>query len=535
LSYDLVIKGGRLFDGAGSPWTIADVAVKDGKIVRVGRLRDTGDARVIDASGLCVSPGWIDIHMHADHTVLGNTRCESYIHQGVTTTTMGNCGLSMYPLHEQHREELIQYLKPFTSGLDLDWNWKTLADFLGRIETRGVGINLVPFVGHGSIRVNVMGFQDRDASPNELAAMKRLLREAMDEGAHGMSTGLGIPPGVFAKDDELVQLCGILREKDGLYSIHMRDNIENLEDTISFGLKAKVPIEVSHLGSSCASHKPLSGRHEETTLKALEDARARGLDITADIYPYTAGSNLLSQVIPNWAHEGGVQKMLGRLRDPEIRRRLEKDYSETGDRNARDFNKVLVTFVKSEANKRYEGMTVAEVAKARGVSIVDALCDLLIEENAEAMNVTFWGVEEDVDTLVKHPSVMPCSDGWCHAPYGRLGEGRPHPRCYGAFPRYLSLYARERRLFTYEEAIRRMTCMPAQRLGLQDRGLLREGMAADVVVFDQKTVKDRATFSDPHQYPEGIPYVVVNGEIAVSDGEHTGALAGRVLRKRCGP
>jgi len=166
---------------------------------------------------------------------------------------------------------------------------------------------------------------------------------------------------------------------------------------------------------------------------------------------------------------------------------------------------------------------------------VDALCDLLIEENAEAMNVTFWGVEEDVDTLVKHPSVMPCSDGWCHAPYGRLGEGRPHPRCYGAFPRYLSLYARERRLFTYEEAIRRMTCMPAQRLGLQDRGLLKEGMAADVVVFDQKTVKDRATFSDPHQYPGGIPYVVVNGEIAVSDGEHTGALAGRVLRKRCGP
>lgn len=535
MSYDLVIIGGRLFDGAGSPGTMADVAVKDGKIDHIGRLRDTGDAHVIDASGLCVSPGWIDVHMHADHTVLGNTRCESYIHQGVTTVTMGNCGLSMYPLHDEHREDLIQYLKPFTSGLDLEWNWRTLADFLGLIEAQGVGINLVPFVGHGSIRVNVMGFQNRDASPDELVAMKRLLREAMDEGAHGMSTGLGYPPGVFTKDDELVELCGTLREKDGLYSTHMRGNIENLEDTIDLGLKAKVPIQVSHLGSSCASHKQLSGRHEETTLKALDDARAQGLDVTADIYPYTAGSSLLSQVIPDWAHEGGVDKMLRRLNDPEIRRRLEKEYSEAGDRKGRDFTKVLVTFVKSEANKRYEGMTVAEVATARGVPVVDALCDLLIEENAEAMNVSFWGVEEDVDTLVQHPSVMPCSDGWSHAPYGRLGEGKPHPRCYGAFPRYLRLYARERRFFTYEEAIRRMTSMPAQRLGLQDRGLLRVGMAADMVVFDPATVTDRATFSDPHRYPEGIPYVVVNGEAAISDGEHTGVLAGRVLRRRCEP
>ncbi len=531
MSYDIVIKGGRLFDGAGSPWIKADVAVKDGKIVQVGSVRDTGDAHVVDASGLCVSPGWIDVHMHADHTVLGNARCESYIHQGVTTVTMGNCGLSMYPLYDEHREALIHYLKPFTSGLDLDWSWRTLSEFLGLIEAEGVGINLVPFVGHGSIRVNVMGFQDRDATPGELETMKRLLGEAMDDGAHGMSTGLGYPPGVFTEDEELVELCGVIREKGGLYSTHMRGNIENLEDTIELGFKARVPVEVSHIGSSCASHKPLSGRHGETTLKALDDARERGLDVTADIYPYTAGSSLLSQVIPGWAHEGGVEKMLGRLRDPGIRRRLEKEFSEAGDLKGRDFNKVLVTYVKSEANKRYQGMTVAEVAEERGVLVVDALCDLLLEEDAEAMNVTFWGVEEDVDTLVGHPCVMPCSDGWVHAPYGSLGEGKPHPRCYGAFPRYLRLYARERRLFTFEEAIRRMTGMPAQRLGLQDRGLLRVGMAADVVVFDAETVKDVATFSDPHRYPEGIPYVVVNGEVAVSEGEHTGALAGRVLRR----
>ena len=532
MSYDIVIKGGRLFDGAGSPWVKAELAVKDGIIGHIGTIRDAGDAQVIEATGLCVSPGWIDVHMHADHTVLGNARCESYIHQGVTTVTMGNCGLSMYPLYDEHRDELIQYLKPFTSGLDLRWGWESLSDFLGLIEAQGVGVNLVPFVGHGSMRVNVMGFQDRDASPDELAAMKQLLREAMDEGAHGMSTGLGYPPGVFTKDDELVELCGVLREKGGLYSTHMRGNVENLKETIELGLKAEVPVQVSHLGSSCASHKSLSGRQGETTLRALDDARARGLDVTADIYPYTAGSSLLSQVIPDWVHEGGVEKMLGRLRDPEVRRRLEDEYSRAGDEKGRDFNKVLVTFVKSRANKKYEGMTVAGVAEARGAPVVDALCDLLIEENAEAMNVTFWGVEEDVDTLVKHPCVMPCSDGWVHAPYGILGEGKPHPRCYGAFPRYFRLYARERRLFTYEEAVRRMTGMPAQRLGLQARGLLRVRMAADSVVFDAKTVKDVATFSDPHRYPEGIPYVVVNGELAISDGEHTGALAGRVLRKR---
>ena len=533
MSYDLVIKGGRLFDGAGSPWIEADIAVRDGKISRVGSICDPGEAHVVDASGLCVSPGWIDVHMHADHTVLGNARCESYVHKGVTTATMGNCGLSMYPLHDEHREDLIRYLKPFTSGLDLDWGWRTLAEFLGLIEARGVGMNLVPFVGHGSIRVNVMGFQDRGASSGELAAMKRLLVETMDDGAHGMSTGLGYPPGVFTGDDELVELCGVLREKGGMYSTHMRGNVENLEDTIELGFRAGVPVQVSHLGSSCASHKPLSGRHGETTLKLLDDARARGLDVTADIYPYTAGSSLLSQVIPDWAHEGGVDKMLERLRDPEVRRRLGREFSMAGGEKGRDFTKVLVTYVKSKANKRYEGLSIAEMAEARGVPVVDALCDLLIEEDAEAMNVTFWGVEGDVDTLVRHPCVMPCSDGWVHAPYGRLGEGKPHPRCYGAFPRYLRLYARERGVFTLEEAVRRMTSMPAQRLGLQERGLLRVGMAADIVVFDAERVKDVATFSDPHRYPEGIPYVVVNGEVTVSEGEHTGALAGRVLRRGC--
>jgi len=527
--FDLVVKGGRVVDGTGAPWFWADIGIKKGLISKVARHLDSDDT--IDASGLMVSPGWIDIHMHADHTVLGNTRIESYVHQGVTAATMGNCGLSMYPLHK-HRDDLVAYLKPFTSGLSLKWDWQDMDGFIKRIEEAGPGINLVPLVGHGSIRINVMGFEDRDAEPRELDEMKTMLREALSQGAYGMSTGLGYPPGTFTKDHELVELGRVLNEYGGLYTTHMRGNPENLQDTIALGFKAGMPIQVSHLGSSCAGHPELHGRHRETTLRAIDEARGRGLDITADIYPYTAGSSLLSQVIPDWAHEGGVQKMLGRLRDPRVRDRLREEYAAAVGKKGRDFAKVMVTYVKSARNKAYEGMSVAEIADKRGTTVVDALCDLLIEEDAEAMNVTFWGQQEDVDTLVAHPAVMPCSDGWSHAPYGPLGQGRPHPRCYGAFPRYLRTYAVEKKLFTLEEVIRRMTSMPASRLGLHDRGVIGEGMAADLTVFDPGKVRDTATFNEPHSYPEGIPYVLVNGRLTIDGGEHTGELAGRVLRKR---
>ena len=529
---DLVVRGGRVVDGSGGPWFWGDVGVQGGRIVKIGRVSQ-GAIREVDASGCMVSPGWIDVHMHADHTVLGNPNCESYLHQGVTTATMGNCGLSMYPLHAEHKEELVKYLKPFTSGLDFRWDWTTLGDFISSVESGGTSLNLVPLVGHGSIRINVMGFDARDPTAGELDAMKSLLREALGSGAYGMSTGLGYPPGVFTRDWELLELCGVLKEYGGLYTTHMRGHSGNLEETIRLGEASGVPVQVSHLGSSCASYAQFSGRHRETTLRLIDETRSRGVDVTGDIYPYVAGSSLLSQVIPDWAHEGGVEKMLERIGEPETRARLSKEYAEVdATRRGRDFTKVMVTYVKSSGNKQYEGMTVAEIAEARGQTQVDALCDLLIEEQAEAMNVTFWGEEPDVNTIVEHPAVMPCSDGWIHAPYGRLGQGKPHPRCYGAFPRYLRRYVKEERLFTVEEAVRRMTLMPAQRLGLSDRGLLRVGMKADLTVFNMGELKDNASFDDPHRYPSGIPYVVVNGEVTIDQGEHTGAHAGEVHRKR---
>jgi N-acyl-D-amino-acid deacylase len=523
--YDVLIKGGRVIDGTGSPWRKADVGVSDESIKRIGLISESDAERVIDARGLVVSPGWIDIHLHADHTVLGNPACLSFAHQGITTVTMGNCGLSMYPLTPEHKEDLIEYMLPFTYGLRIDWDWSTMDEFLARLDA--VSLNLVPFIGHGSIRIAVMGFEDRTPTEDEFESMKKLLVDAMESGAHGLSTGLGYPPGMFTGEKELVDLMNVVKEYDGLYSTHMMDNESNLDDTIRLGKMTGVPVQVSHIGYSCGHQRQLRGRHESTTLRKIDEAREGGVDITADIYPYTFGSSLLTQAIPAWLHVGGVRTMLKRLEDPKVRIRLAEDFEKTG----MDFDKVIVSFVKSDRNKPIEGLSLQEIAEKRSQNVVDTFCDILIDERAEAMNVTFWGNEEDVTTMVRHPAVMPCSDGWVLAPFGPLGAGKPHPRCYGAFPRYIRRYVREEKVFTLEEAVRRMTSMPASRMGLQDRGLLLEGLKADITVFDPENVKDLGTFENPHVYPEGISTVIVNGAITVDNGEHTGALNGKILKK----
>lgn len=523
--YDVLVKGGAVIDGTGSPWRKADVAISGDSIAKIGKVPESEAEQIIDAKGLTVSPGWIDIHLHADHTVLGNPACLSYAHQGITTVTMGNCGLSMYPLTPEHKDDLIEYMVPFTSGLSIDWNWSTMDDFLSKIGP--TSLNMVPFIGHGSIRISTMGFEDRPPSEAEFAQMKRLLVDAMESGAHGMSTGLGYPPGLYTGEKELVDLMNVVKEYDGIYSTHMRSGVSNLGDTIRLGEITGVPIQVSHLGSSCGSQRSLDGIHESTTLKKIDKARSNGVDITADIYPYTAGSSLLSQVIPSWLHVGGVQTMLKRLENPKIRERLEEEYKATG----KDFDKIMVSFVKNESNKLIEGLSLLKIAEKRSQSVVDTVCELLIDERAEAMNVTFWGNEEDVTTMVQHPAVMPCSDGWMHAPFGPLGTGKPHPRCYGAFPRYLRRYVKEEKVLALEEAIRRMTSMPASRLGLQDRGILLEGIKADITVFDPETLSDKSTFDNPHVYPEGIDTVIVNGAITVNKGEYIGALNGKILKR----
>jgi len=523
--FDVLIRGGRVVDGTGSPWRRVDVGVSGESITKIGLISESDAERVIDARGLVVSPGWIVFLLHADHTVLGNPACLSYAHQGITTVTMGNCGLSMYPLTPEHREDLIEYMLPFTCGLQIDWDWSTMDEFLARLDA--VSLNMVPFIGHGSIRIATMGFEDGAPTEDEFESMKRLLVDAMESGAHGMSTGLGYPPGMFTGEKELVDLLSVVKEYSGIHSTHMRGDESNLDDTIRLGKITGVPIQISHLGSSRGGQRRLDGRHESTTLRKIDEAREGGVDITADIYPYTAGSSLLTQVIPAWLHVGGVKTMLKRLEDPKVRERLAEELEESG----MDFDKVVVSFVKSEGNKPIEGLSLLRIAEERSQNVVDTFCEILIDERAEAMNVTFWGNEEDVTTMVQHPAVMPGSDGWMHAPFGPLGAGKPHPRCYGAFPRYIRRYVREEKVLTLEEAVRRMTSMPASRMGLQDRGLLLEGMKADITVFDPENVKDLSTFENPHVYPEGISTVIVNGAITIDNGEHTGAFNGKILKK----
>ncbi len=522
----LLIKNAKIIDGTGAPWYKADLAITDDKITGIGEIKEKPE-QVIDAKGLVVSPGWIDVHNHADHTILGNPDALSYTHQGVTTVTMGNCGLSMYPLSEQYRQDLIEYMKPFTSGLQFKYDWTNLAEFNKRVMEKGTSINLVPFVGHGSIRIATMGFANRAPTDTELEQMKQYLTEAMKQGSYGMSTGLGYPPGLYSDNSELIALGKVLQDYRGMYSTHMRGEDGNLADTINLGRAMNVPVEVSHLGSSCGSRLNLRGRHEETTLKELDEARLEGIDITADIYPYIAGSSLLSQVIPDWLHEGGVSRMLERIQEPQVQTQMAEEYTKFG----RDFSKIIVSYVKSEGNKDIEGMSIAAISEKWKKNIVDTVCKLMSDEKGEAMNITFWGTEEDVDTMIKHPAVMPCSDGWILAPTGPLGAGKPHPRCYGAFPRYLDQYVKQKHLFVLEEAIRRMTAMPATRLGLQDRGLIRIGMKADITVFDPETLKDNATFTDPRRYPEGISYVIVNGEVTIENGEHTGKHNGEIIKQ----
>ncbi|MFQ6075504.1 MAG: amidohydrolase family protein [Candidatus Bathyarchaeia archaeon] len=532
-SLDIVIKDGYVVDGTGNPWFRSDVGVDGDIIVRMGHIESSKAERVIDAQGLAVAPGFIDPHTHADHTLLTNGRAESYLHQGVTTLVVGNCGFSMAPATAAYKEDLKRYVEPFVLG-ELSWNWDSFAEFLAELEGVGLSPNVASLVGHGTVRLAVMGFQNRPPSRGEMREMKALVATSMAEGAFGLSSGLGYPPGVFSRTEELIELCGVLRPYNGLYVTHMRqirgrpptyqEALAPLEEAIEIGERAGVPIHILHVASSMAGARVLWGRQREEVLARIDAARARGLDVTADMYPYVAGASYLASVLPRWIHERGTSGLLEALAQPETRQRLRGQLELEWDR-------YYFSYSPRRKNRAVEGESIQEIAMARQTHPVDALCDLLLDEEGGGTYVSFWGREEDVRTLMRHPAVMIGSDGWSLAPYGPLGVGKPHPRCYGTYPRVLGRYVRVEGVMTLEEAVGKMASLPAQRFGLWDRGLLRERMRADITVFDPHQIIDRATYEEPHQYPEGVSWVLVNGEVVIEGGEHTGALPGRVLRR----
>jgi len=536
--YDVLVKNSRLIDGAGNPWFKADVAIEGERIAKVGRLASAEAGRVIDASGHIVCPGFIDIHNHSDTTILIYPGCESMIMQGVTTLVLGQCGSSAAPIVDIDRQ-----LGPIPAGVTP--NWRSFDEYLRSIEKHGVSANIASLVGHSTVRRGVMGMEARLATESELDDMKALVAESMEGGAFGISTGLGYTPGSWSDTNEIIELCKVVAKYGGYYATHIRwqgwKERLAVKEAIEIGKKAGIPVQISHM----ETHYPEYGK-EKWYLRMIEEARAEGHDITTDIPPYLWGATGLRTMIPEKYHEGGQEKMAKRLRDPQIRKQILNDVDEEvrimPPRSLGadgEWDKLVVT--RSE-NKEFLGKTFAEIAKMRGQEPWDMVFDLLIQRGPQGL-IGQYHFEDDIRILVKHHLSMIESDGSAVAPYGPLGKGvsHPHPRCYGVFPMTFRKYVRGEtrdempqelgaKILTWEEAVRKMTSLPAQRLGLSDRGLVKAGMRADLAVFNPKTITDKATYVDPHQYAEGILYVLVNGQIVVDDGEHTGALPGKALR-----
>ena len=522
MTFEAIIENGRVIDGTGNPWFDSCICIKNGKVAKITkRVRENGKKK-IDATGMIVSPGFIDYHNHSDLTLLVNPRAESYIHQGVTTLCIGNCGQSPAPISDKHRKHLEEYFAYHAYGVEVPMDWNTYGEYLAKLEKNGLGVNVIPFVGHGTVRIAVMGFDKRTPTNEEVEKMKALIDQSFRDGVFSLSTGLDYVPNLYADTKEIVELCKVVAKHRGVYTTHMRASglKKGVIEALEIGRKAGVPVHILHYQYAL----PIS-------LKEFEEARAKGLDVTFDAYPYNGGCGSLDLQLQafegGWLFEGGLRKFFERIKNQEIRERLKKDLEKI------NWDQFYVAVCKNPESKRYEGKTIREVAESRGAHPVDVYCDLILENESVALEVTPHEIDEGgIIRALKHPAMLIGSDGWALAPYGDLHVGTPHPRCYGTYPRILGKYVREEGVLTIQEAIRKMTSFPGQRLGLRDRGLLREGMWADIMIFDPEKIVDRATFNDPHRYPEGIEYVLVNGQVVIEKGKHTGVLAGKVLRRK---
>lgn len=517
----LVLRRGTVIDGTGAPARAADVAVRDGRIAAVGTDVAVGGAdRVIDVGGLVVAPGAIDIHSHSDETMFVSSALESALHQGVTTVVCGNCGGASAPVLGLAASELDRDLRRF----GVERSWTSFGEYAAAVERNGASINVCSFVGHGTLRMCVMGAEAREPKAGEQAAMKALLASALAEGAIGMSTGLIYPPSAYGTTDEIATLAAVVRERGGLYASHIRSEsdqlLEAVAEGIEIGRRSGARVQLSH---HKASGRRNWGRVDESTA-LIERARAEGVDVAADQYPYTASSTGLSVTIPNWAHEGGPLAMVERLRSDAVRRRIRDERTETG----RNWDAIVIA--RAQRHPEWSGSSVAALAAAAGRDPLEWTCDALVEHDGDVAIIHHSMSEDDVRYVMAKDWIAIGSDSRANAPHGPLSFGKPHPRSYGTFPRVLGRYARDLGVVGLEDAVRKMTSLPASRLRLRDRGILREGAAADLIAFDPARVADRATFEDPHRYPDGIPFVIVNGEIALDRGEATAERAGRFLR-----
>jgi len=526
---DLKIDGATVVDGTGTAGARTDVGVRDDRIVAVGDLSREHAGRSLNASGKVLAPGFIDMHSHSDWRLWENRRAESKIRQGVTTEVVGNCGFSPAPVSPEFLDDLRGFALHVPAGMD--FGWRTFDDYLSAFDSGGLALNVAHLVGHGTLRIAAMGFARRAPTTGELARMRSLLAAAMDDGAFGLSTGLIYAPGSWSDTAEIVEVAHAAARGRGFYASHMRGEgatlLQAVTEAITVGREANMPVQISHLK---AAGRPNWGKVADA-LALIDAARAEGLDVLADAYPYIASSTSLRTLLPDWALEGGVEAMLGRLNDSGGRERIREALVSTrGESMALRVGWENIMIVGTTARRDAEGRRLDEVAKARKIEPVDAIFELLLDERGRVGVILFQMDEADLRRALAHPAVMVGSDGSSLAPTGPTAGTKPHPRSYGTFPRVLGEYAREQRTVSLPHAIHKMTGLPARRLGLPDRGTIRVGARADLVVFDARRVTDVATFEDPHRYPVGIEHVLVNGRFVIKDGEHTGSLPGRVLR-----
>jgi N-acyl-D-amino-acid deacylase len=527
--YDILIRGGLLFDGTGAAGRHGDVAIRAGRIAAIAVHLDDDAAKVIDATGLAVAPGFIDIKTHSDFTLPINPKAESKVRQGVTTEIIGHCGFSVAPALPGKVELLRDYLSP--SAPWLPFKETTFPDYLDSFPATAVNAGML--VGHNTLRLMVMGMENRPPTPAELAAMIALLEDALAAGALGLSSGLFTAPGSYAQPDEMVALCRVVKRYDAGYFTHIRDEsnkvLEAVEEAIAIAEACGVHVEIVHFKCSGLDNWGKAAR----ALDMILAAKARGLDVDCDSYPYAAGSNPLKNLMPQWVQAGGVAAMLERLTRRETRERIRADIARDGLNNwGRIPSWDCVQISISPNLPQHAGRTIGALAAERGRDAIDTVADYLVEDKAATRVLVTSISEDDIRDIVRSPLALVGSDGNCVATYGTVSQGMPHPRFYGTFPRIIGHYVGELAVIPLELAIHKMTGATARALKLKDRGLLREGYRADVAIFDPHDFKDRASYADPHQYPSGgRTTVIVNGTIVVEDASHTGALPGKVLRR----
>ena len=521
---DLLLAGGRVVDGTGAPWYRADVCVRAGRIAAIGDLGPVPAKRRIDASRLVVAPGFIDMMGQSEYNVLVDNRAASKITQGITTEVTGE-GSSIAPLNARMMAES----KESYDHYGVTPNWTTLEEYFKELEKRGSAINLATFVGAGGVRNLVIGKDNRPPSPQELKAMEAAVAQAMEQGALGLSTSLIYVPDNFASTEEIIALAKVAVRYGGTYITHQRDEGDgidkSMDEVFRIAREAKIPAQIYHLKTS---GKPNWGRMP-AVLKRIEAARAEGLDVSADQYPWTASSNNLDESLPIWVREGGADKLVARLADPATRARARQDFLKDSPDWPEGAARILITSVLNPALKKYEGKTIADVARLDGKDPLDALMDIVTADRGNTGRVSFGMSEDDVKAALKHPMVSFATDSPAMAEDGILSQEKSHPRAWGSAARILGKYVRDEKVLTLEEAIRKMTSLPASRMRLDDRGILRPGMAADLVAFDADAVRERSTYADPLHYSEGIPFVMVNGRLVVAGGRITEERPGRPL------